>query len=166
MLEPVDILLCLKLNLYDDQIKPSFEELAEATTIGSSTLHRAAKRAQDAGLLKQDKSVLRKPLLEFLLHGIKYAFYVKPGSETRGMPTAYAASPLKSVIALPSRIPVWPDSKGEVRGFTVTPLHKQAPEAARRDPNLYELLALVDAIRIGSAREYQLAKDELEKRLK
>jgi hypothetical protein len=39
------------------------------------------------------------------------------------------------------------------------------PDAARSDPKLYELLALVDAIRVGRARERKLAESELEKRL-
>lgn len=37
-------------------------------------------------------------------------------------------------------------------------------EAARRDPALYELLALVDALRGGRARERKLAQDELARR--
>lgn len=40
------------------------------------------------------------------------------------------------------------------------------PEAALRDPTLYELLALLDAIRDGRARERALAEKALEKRLK
>jgi hypothetical protein len=40
------------------------------------------------------------------------------------------------------------------------------PAAARQDESLWELLALVDAIRIGSARERGLAAEELEKRLR
>lgn len=45
-----------------------------------------------------------------------------------------------------------------------SPLYKSAPQAARRDEKLYELLALVDAIR-GRARERDLAARELRKRL-
>jgi hypothetical protein len=37
--------------------------------------------------------------------------------------------------------------------------------AARRDPAFYELLALVDTLRIGSARERSLAEKELGRRL-
>jgi hypothetical protein len=46
------------------------------------------------------------------------------------------------------------------------PLYKRAPEAALKDEDLYQLLALVDAIRDGSARERELAKRELSVRLK
>jgi hypothetical protein len=46
-----------------------------------------------------------------------------------------------------------------------SPLYKNVPEAARRDPKLYELLALVDAIRDGRAREREIAIDELKARI-
>jgi len=35
-----------------------------------------------------------------------------------------------------------------------------------KDPSLHELLALVDALRVGRAREKELALKELKKRLK
>jgi hypothetical protein len=53
-----------------------------------------------------------------------------------------------------------------VRGLTLEPLHKAAPKAARQDPVLYELLALIDALRDGRARERQLAERELTARLR
>ena len=46
------------------------------------------------------------------------------------------------------------------------PLYKSVPHAALRDPALYELLALVDAIRDGRAREGNLAERDLVHRLK
>jgi hypothetical protein len=39
------------------------------------------------------------------------------------------------------------------------------PGAARRDPALYDLLALVDALRFGRARERSLAEKEIAHRL-
>jgi hypothetical protein len=52
-----------------------------------------------------------------------------------------------------------------VRGESFGPLYKSAPKAARQDAQLYELLALVDAIRAGRARERRLAAEMLEARL-
>jgi hypothetical protein len=45
------------------------------------------------------------------------------------------------------------------------PLYRSVPNAARADKQLYELLALVDAIRSGRARERELAVKELRSRL-
>ena len=39
------------------------------------------------------------------------------------------------------------------------------PEIIENNPNLYELLALVDAIRTGNARTISIASIELEKRI-
>jgi hypothetical protein len=52
------------------------------------------------------------------------------------------------------------------RRIALTPLDPRVPDAVRRDKSLGELLALVDAIRIGGARERGLAAKELGKRLK
>jgi hypothetical protein len=45
----------------------------------------------------------------------------------------------------------------------VEPLFKAAPDAARREPRLCELLALVDALRAGRARDKALATARLKK---
>lgn len=108
-----------------------------------------------------------KAVEEFLVHGVKYAFPVQRGETTRGTPTAYAAPPLNDQIADNGDLPpVWPDPDGEVRGVTLEPLHKAAPKAARKDPALHELLALIDALRDGRVRERQLAEKELITRLR
>ncbi len=106
-------------------------------------------------------------LEEFLVHGVKYAFPAERGELTRGVPTSYAAPPLKNHISPGSDPPpVWPDPEGAVRGVAFEPLYPTVPVAAKRDASLYELLALVDAIRDGRARERTIAEKELVKRLR
>ena len=76
------------------------------------------------------------------------------------------AAPLKHHISPGSDPPpVGPDPEGSVRGIAFEPLYPTVPAAAKRDPQLYELLALVDAIRDGRARERKIAEKELVKRL-
>ena len=83
------------------------------------------------------------------------------------MPTSYAAEPLRQHIkAADEPVPVWPHQDGPVRGATFEPLYPSVPEAAKRDSYLYELLALVDAIRDGRARERKIAEKELVSRLR
>jgi hypothetical protein len=60
---------------------------------------------------------------------------------------------------------VWADPQGTVRGEALEPLYRSVPEAARADAQLYEWLALVDAVRSGRARERELAVAELRRRL-
>lgn len=55
--------------------------------------------------------------------------------------------------------------KGEPRGIALEPLYRTGPAAALRHPALYELPALVDAIRDGRARECKIAERELISRL-
>jgi hypothetical protein len=105
-------------------------------------------------------------LKEFLIHGAKYVFPVHRGGMVRGIPTAHAAPPLKEQLAESfDPPPVWPDPDGTVRGLEFSPLYKNVPAAARRDSKLYELLALVDAIRDGRAREREIAVRELTTRI-
>jgi hypothetical protein len=58
-------------------------------------------------------------------------------------------------------LPVWPSFDGNVQGLAVEPLYRFVPQAARADARLYGMLALVDAIRLGRARERSFAEREL-----
>ena len=165
VLQPLDFVLALKLFSWGER-STTFEILGHELRISPSGVFRSYERAVQAGLITAERKVKKKALLEFAIYGAKYAYYVKPGVLTRGMPTAHAAPPLSQTIMSDDTLPVWPDSEGSVRGYAVTPLYKTVPEAAKRDQKLYELLALVDALRIGRARERQLARDELTRRLK
>jgi hypothetical protein len=171
VLKPQDVVVLLKLSIPESPV--SFMELAHELGISGSEVHAALRRTSKAGLLNiSTRRPKRAALLEFLIHGLKYVFPAESGGSTRGLPTAFAAPPLKQhfmreplVGVSHRRIPVWPDPEGEARGDELKPLYRSVPKAARRDPKLYELLALVDAIRSGGARERHLARDELTRRL-
>jgi len=167
-LKPQDILFLLKL-ITTGRKRWSFNNLAVELSMSSSEVHAAAKRALAARLAVKKKDFImpdKRNLEEFLLHGIQYVFVPDRGGMNRGMPTAHAAEPLVSEFIKDNEPPpVWPDAEGEVRGESFSPLYKSAPKAARNDPELYMLLALVDAIRGGRAREREIAKKELTKRL-
>jgi len=106
-------------------------------------------------------------LEEFLLHGLKCAFPAEHGEVTRGVPTSYAVEPLKSQISPSNDLPsLWPWPQGNTRGVGLEPLYKKVPQAALRDSNLYQLLALADAIRDGCARERKIAERDLMRRLR
>jgi DNA-binding Lrp family transcriptional regulator len=168
-LKPQDIMLALKLCSYPRK-RPPMSIIAADLKMSSSEVHAAIRRLQQARLLHgpemEDKPNV-SALEEFLLHGVKYAFPAEHGEVTRGMPTSFAAPPLNKEIAPVDELPpVWPWRDGETRGIALEPLYKTAPVAAHRDPVLYELLALVDAIRDGRARERKIAERHLLKRLR
>lgn len=168
VLKPQDVFVMLKLVALKG--RPwSYADLGVELGMSVSQLHAAIKRSLSAKLAVKQNDIIRpniRNLEEFLIHGLKYAFIPEQGEFVRGMPTAYAASPLKKYIVQPSEPPpVWPDAEGEVRGMAFSPLYKLAPKAAKSDQMLYELLVLVDAIRGGRAREIDIAVKELKQRL-
>ena len=166
-LKPQDIVVLLKLVVLAG--KPlSINSLASELGLSPSQVHAAIQRLLAVKLAyKSDQKLLPhiENLRELLVHGLPYLLVVKRGSLVRGVPTAHAAPPLNSQIIDKEPPPVWPDANGEVRGLSFSPVHKSAPAAARKDPALYELLALLDAVRSGRAREKALAIKELNQRL-
>jgi hypothetical protein len=133
-----------------------------------SEVHAGIKRATTARLFDESRKIpLRKNLEEFIVHGVKYAYPPQYGALTRGIPTGYAAYPLNEMLTLSTNDvpPVWPQPEGDVRGYEFSPLYKSAPSAALKDKELYVLLAILDAIRDGRAREREFAIKELINRL-
>jgi hypothetical protein len=167
-LKPQDIMVLLKLVAVGRQTW-AYNHLAVELGMSQSEVHSAVKRALGAALAVQVGDEIRpniRNLEEFLLHGVRYVFLPDRGQLSRGMPTAHAAPPLTSQLVPDQEPPpVWPDPKGKVRGMIFSPLYKSAPHASRKDPQLYELLTLVDAIRGGRAREREIAGKELRMRL-
>jgi predicted nucleotidyltransferase len=167
-LKPQDILFLLKLVALRKKTW-SFNKIALDLGMSPSEVHAAAKRAIAARLAVKDNGNIYpniRNLEDFLLHGVQYVFVPDRGGLNRGMPTAYAAAPMDSYFVKDNEPPpVWPDPEGEVRGASFSPLYKSAPQAAKNDPKLYELLVLVDAIRDGRIREKGVAEKELKMRL-
>jgi hypothetical protein len=164
MLRPADLYLCLYLASSSEET-PGYEVLAHQLAMGLASTHRSTERLKASGLILPNRAIHRAALLGLLTHGIRYVYYVTPGSLTRGVATADAAEPLASLLSPAEAPPVWPSPTGTTRGYAIEPLHKSAPVVAERNPNFYEVLALVDALRIGQARTRTLAEDELRKRL-
>jgi hypothetical protein len=164
---PQDVVLVAKLVSYGG-MRPSMAQIAADLSLSPSQVHLSLKRLERSRLVDpQSRRPVLRAVEEFLIHGVKYAFPAQRGEATRGMPTAHAARPLNEQIAEADDLPpVWPDPEGGVRGVTLEPLHKSVPKAAKKDPALHELLALVDALRDGRARERQLAERQLSARLR
>lgn len=162
-----DIVIVLKLITLGER-RWSYQSLAKELFMSPSGIYEAILRAAESKLIDSTK---KKPRIaaveEFLIHGAKYVFPPRRGGITRGMPTSYAAPPLNSEIVQTTEYPpVWPYARGEVRGYEFSPLHECVPQAAEKDIKLYELLALLDAIRGGKAREASLAVKAIRDRLR
>ena len=163
-MKPQDVVILLKIiAINNDDWKQM--SLAESLIMSQSEISQSMVRMQYAGLLFENgKKVMRNSLLEFLQYGISYVFPQKPGAMVRGVPTAHSFLPLNKII-MSNENYVWPSAKGKMRGQCILPLYPSVPDAVSNDNQLHELLSLVDALRIGKARERKLAIEELTNRL-
>src|SRR5882724_29583 len=125
-LRPQDVVVCLKLASLANEVA-TYAQLGAQLYMSPSEVHGAIRRAVAARLIRVDTPlktfppsprnrskaehggrrsftehthVNRTALLEFLIHGVKYAFPAQRGPLTRGLPTGYAAPPLNKTIVL------------------------------------------------------------------
>jgi DNA-binding Lrp family transcriptional regulator len=163
-LKPQDILILLKIIALGNQ--PWYHHtVAQELGISQSEVSQSLNRSKYAGLIDGARKKVNKiALTEFLLHGVAYAFPQQPGAIVRGVLTAHAAEPLNKIINSSEKY-VWPYAKGLERGQAIEPLYSTVVEASMNDRDLYELLTMVDAIRVGRVREKEIAKKELKKRI-
>lgn len=171
-LKPQDLIVAVKLAV--SGAHTSYSSLAASLGLNASEVHTAVQRAVQAQLLvdtthdalaKNSKlgniRVHRQNLLEFVLHGAKYAFPPEKISITVGVPTSHSAPVFSGVFAPGSDDWVWPYAQGTHKGAGLVPLHPCVPVAALLDTQLYAALALLDALRVGRARERKMALDKL-----
>lgn len=149
----------------------SVRALEASLGVSKTEVAAALKRCQDVGLLRLDPQsqlprVNSKSLLAFVEHGLRFVFPARPAEITRGIPTGFAAPVLAGkLMSGGDSIHVWPDAYGNRKGQSVKPLFRTVPGAVKKDPLLYEYLALVDAVRMGSPREVQLANEMLREKV-
>lgn len=159
-MRPQDIVILLKIAAMPDD-NWYLKDIASELSISPSEVSESIHRSKIAGLIDESGKKLRgMALLEFLVFGLKYVFPEKPGYRTRGIPTAHSAPPLDKIISSNDNY-VWPSPEGNVSGYAIEPLYRTVPKSVSGDPKFYQLLALVDALRVGRARERKIAKEKL-----
>jgi len=168
-LRPQDVLVVCKLCVLGER-DLGVRDIAESIGLSPSEIYNALSRSKAAGLIyEKDRQVklAHRRIASLLIHGVPSVFYAERGPISRGMPTAAFAPPLADKLTLAAEdIPiVWATAEGRSRGETLVPIYPTAPAAAAVDAGLYELLVLIDGIRVGRARERKLAVEMIEKRL-
>jgi len=159
-MKPQDVVVLLKIIADDTDIWQQ-AELAKSLSMSQSEVSQCVARLKFSGLLDQSgKKVMRLGLLDFLKSGIAFVFPQKPGAIVRGIPTAHSANPLKNLIN-GKEVFVWPSANGKIKGQAIQPLYKSIVEVVENDKKFYCLLALVDTLRVGRAREKEFAVMEL-----
>ena len=188
MLKPQDIVMLLKMLAMITIPKETPSELlsqgqlAIHLCMSASEVNAGTKRLTQAGLLvlTNKKELLlqfprnlillpsRAACEECLISGVKYFFPAKLGGLTRGIVTSYAAPVFKKQIVIgDTPVPIWPYAEGDQLGLALEPLYSSVPKSVMQYPDqlFYDLLALVDAIRSGRARERNMAIKLLREKL-
>ncbi len=146
----------------------TLRSLALRLGVKHSKVQRALDRLANAVLYDpMRRQAIPHATEEFLLHALKYLHPIREGAVSRGIPTAWAAAPLRDEIAATGDTPpVWPDPRGSVRGHAVEPLDESLLALQASWPELAELAALLDALRLGDARVREAAERHLRERLR
>ncbi len=170
MLNAQDIVVLAKLVL-TPEADVSSVRLASELGMSQAQAYRALRRGEESRIItistaargrkSSKKRINRQALYELLTFGVPYVFPAHLGRLERGIPTAGSAPVLAKQFASDPEPVVWPHQEGKVRGMAVQPLHPCVPGAALLDGQLYDLLALIDAGRVGRARERDIARKKL-----
>ena len=165
MLKPLDIFVLVALLALPPTADWTQAAFAGRLGLPQPALTRSLQRLSEAGLWdRTDRRVDVAGAEGLLVHAVRFLVPARLGQATRGLPTAHSAPPLDRVIAATTAL-VWPYEEGGSMGTSIEPLHPSVPRAAHANPRLYEFLAIVDALRVGRARERTLAIAELHARL-
>lgn len=162
VLRPHDVAVALQLALAPGM---SFPDLSSHTGLSLGECHNAVKRLEKARLVSPSRRGAVVPsLYEFIVSGVPYAFPGELGPDIMGVPTAHSAPPLAEHFHT-SDVIVWPSIRGLERGLSLVPLAPRAADFVETNLPLYSMLTLIDALRVGRARERNLARMLLKQRL-
>jgi hypothetical protein len=160
-----DLLVLLKIFLWAEG-RWSMSVLGDQLSLSKSQVHYSVKNCVQVGLLGE-KTLTPKPeaIKEFIGHAVKYLLPAKWLGQGIGIATAHSMEPLCEVISAAGLPIIWEEPNGTLEGMILKPIHPSAPFASLIDRQLYEYLALIDALRSGRAREKNMALQELMTRI-
>jgi len=155
-MRPQDVAVLLKLISWD---KPDWQvtDLAFSLYLSQSNVCESLHRSFLSGLLDDYKrKVNRENLVEFLTHGFRYVFPIKPGALELGTATAHS-HPGQGLKLITDMTYVWKDAGGDITGLQVVPLYPKQIFAVRLDQQFYDLLAYLDILRLPRPDMFPLA---------
>lgn len=164
MLSANDIVVLVRLAARPEEW--TFRSLGAELGLDPAALHRSVARLEESQLLDGERKPVRGNVEEFLVHGLRYVFPGELGPLSRGTATAWGAEPLVRLIAGGGEpAPVWPLAEGTERGPVLQPIAEAVPKLAAGHSDLREWFSLLDAVRVGRARERKLAAELLRERI-
>lgn len=172
MLQPQDLGLLGYIIMYQSTFPASDGDLSHATYHCAMTeieLLESLERLLSCTLVSKATGQVNIMSATDTLFVISHIF---PGvvseEETVGIPTAWCAQPLADMQLVQDPLPiVWQHDQFPtadlVTGVKVEPLFPKAVEMAKRSPDLYRWLAVLDCLRYGKAREIAWARNYISK---
>ena len=161
MIKGQDIVILASLMGANDDAS-TYLEIGKRAKLSASEAHAAVRRLQESMLLNDDRKPVKRNVMEFLVHGLRYMFPFRESGLAMGMPTAYAAPIAAEEFAVSGLAPVWSTADGKVYGKAYVPIYPTAPLAAAEDSELYDRLVLIDMLRGGRLRERKFAERKLQ----
>ncbi|HYD54117.1 MAG TPA: hypothetical protein VEA99_15890 [Gemmatimonadaceae bacterium] len=163
--------LAPRLGLSEVDVERSLSRLTEAHLV-----LRDRRRDEPPGSKSPSEVVLigRRALADLLIDAVAVLAPASIGPVTVGVRAAHSAVDLVSgcchsraedLYVRPEIPLVWPDEQGPDLGYALTPLYRGATGLPGRWPEVHRLLALVDCIRVGDARERTAAATHLRRAL-
>jgi hypothetical protein len=129
--------------------------LARELHMPLATVQRALSRLSktpvfDAPTRRVDISACQ----ELIEHALPFLAPARLGARARGTPTAWAMPALvrRLRVSADAPQPVWPQGRGGMRGVSIRPLYPGVVSLAAADPEMHQLLALTDVMRLGDTR--------------
>lgn len=165
--QPPDILPLLALLRHDRSTSWTVRSLARELHLPPAAVQRSLARLSETPVYDAPRRrVSRSAAMDLLEHALPFLVPAHLGGPARGIRTAWAAPVLSGRLApTDDPPPVWPSPEGDSRGPAVEPLHPAVVALAADDPWMYDLLAIVDGIRLGDARVRGIARELLYERL-
>jgi len=164
----MDLLVLLKL-IASREPDATVRELADSIgRVSKSAVNVSLQRLKAHALVREGtggRQVNRLAARALFERAVQWLAPAVIGPYELGLATAHAARPLTDKLRSDEDPVVMAVPEGPCRGRAVTPLHPAAPAAAMRDSKLHELLSIVDALRIGGARDREVAIAELRRRI-
>lgn len=129
--------------------------------MSQSSVNRSLRQLRVSGHWRgRGGGVHRAGAVELFVHGVKYVYPAELGAPTRGVPTAHSGPSFAELLP-GAELHVWPHEDGDTHGVAIEPLHSSVPAVAIADPAFHDLMATLDVIRIGRARERRVAEQRI-----
>jgi hypothetical protein len=166
-MQSADLLPLLALLRHDRDASWTVRSLASELHLPPAAVQRSLARLGETPVYDPTRRrVSRSAAMDLLEHALPFLAPARLGGPTRGVRTAWGAPGLSGRLApTDDQAPVWPAPEGDARGPAVEPLHSAAVALATVDPWMYDMLAILDGIRLGDARVRGIARELLHERL-